>query len=103
MVILNNAKDVFISRNIFKPKVQINLDIVSGYYHLSICDNAGGIKAEILEKVFDPYFTTKHESQGTGLGLYLSKRIIEESMHGRILAINQSNGACFKIILKYEG
>jgi C4-dicarboxylate-specific signal transduction histidine kinase len=103
VVILNNAKDVFISRNIFKPKVQINLDIVSGYYHLSICDNAGGIKAEILEKVFDPYFTTKHESQGTGLGLYLSKRIIEESMHGRILAINQSNGACFKIILKYEG
>lgn len=100
VVILNNAKDMFILRNIFKPKVIVDIKIEEEEFFISICDNAGGIKNKIIEKIFDPYFTTKHESQGTGLGLYLSKKIIEESMHGKLEVQNNKNGACFKIILK---
>lgn len=99
VVILNNAKDMFISRNIFKPKVIINIEVNEGDCQISICDNAGGIKEAIIEKLFNPYFTTKHESQGTGLGLYLSKKIIEESMQGKLGVKNKNNGACFTIQL----
>ena len=102
VVILNNAKDMFINRNIFKPKVTIKIDSSSQYYNILIYDNAGGIKNKIIDKIFDPYFTTKHKSQGTGLGLYLSKKIIEESMHGKLEAQNHKKGACFNIILEKD-
>ena len=64
---------------------------------LDIEDNAGGIDKSILSKLFEPYFTTKHKSNGTGLGLYISKMIIEESMHGNLSVQNTTNGAIFSI------
>lgn len=103
VVILNNAKDMFISRKILNPKVKIDATISSGNYHISICDNAGGIKKEIINKIFNPYFTTKHKSQGTGLGLYLSKKIIEESMQGKLKVDTNKYGACFTITLNLDG
>ena len=67
---------------------------------INIRDNAGGIPKEILHKVFEPYFTTKHKSQGTGLGLYMSKMICENNMNGILSVSNIQNGVKFTINLK---
>jgi len=69
-------------------------------YILSIEDNAGGIKAEILENIFQPYLSTKFEQNGTGLGLYMSKMIVENSLHGKLTAHNIKEGASFVIEIK---
>lgn len=100
VVILNNAKDMFISRNIFKPKIEIDVKRFDENLEIIICDNAGGISPSIVDKIFEPYFTTKHKSQGTGLGLYISKMIIEESMGGLLYVTPLKQGTCFHIDLK---
>jgi signal transduction histidine kinase len=64
-----------------------------------IADNAGGIKEEIIGKIFDPYFTTKGPDQGTGVGLFMSKTIIEKNMKGSLIARNTPQGAEFIIEL----
>ena len=95
--ILSNAKDVFIERKIQKPSIKIEIKTGNNYAIVKIKDNGGGIKNEILEKIFEPYFTTRHKTQGTGIGLYMSKNIIERSMNGFINVINKNQGACFTI------
>ena len=67
---------------------------------LEISDNAGGIAEKLLNRIFEPYFTTKHQLHGTGLGLYIAKMIIENSMHGKLIAQNIENGAKFIISIK---
>ncbi|WP_319082775.1 ATP-binding protein [Aliarcobacter skirrowii] len=63
--------------------------------------NAGGVKNDIIDKIFDPYFTTRHKTQGSGIGLYMAKNIIERNMLGFINVKNIDNGALFTIkILK---
>jgi len=69
---------------------------------ISITDNGGGIGDKNIDKVFEPYFTTKHQSSGTGIGLYMCKQIIESSMHGSISVKNKKNGACFIIKIPYS-
>ena len=64
---------------------------------VTIADNAGGIPVEIIDRIFDPYFTNKGPQQGTGVGLFLSKMIIENNMGGRITARNIAGGAEFRI------
>ena len=100
VVILNNAKDMFLSRNIFRPKIEIDVEQKEGEVQINICDNGGGIDESIREKIFEPYFTTKHKSQGTGLGLYISKMIIEESMQGSLEVSVNKYGACFHIRIR---
>ena len=95
--ILSNAKDIFIERKIQKPSIKIEIKIGDSYAIVKIEDNGGGIKNDILEKIFEPYFTTRHKTQGTGIGLYMSKNIIERSMDGFINVINKNQGACFTI------
>jgi signal transduction histidine kinase len=97
--ILNNAKDVLVINNIEKPFIYIDQYIENDEVIIKICDNGGGIDKEIIHKVFDPYFTTKHKNQGTGIGLYMSKIIIEKKMSGILKVENGENGACFSIIL----
>jgi len=95
--ILNNAKEEFINKDIKEPK--INADIIQSKKEiiLSISDNALGIDGKILEKIFEPYFTTKEG--GMGIGLYMSKVIIEQHMNGRLEVKNIPDGVLFNIYL----
>jgi two-component system C4-dicarboxylate transport sensor histidine kinase DctB len=65
-------------------------------------DNGGGMDEATLLKIFEPYFTTKEEGKGTGIGLYMSKMIIENSMHGRLDAATIPGGACFTVTLPLD-
>ena len=98
--ILNNAKDALIDNNITNKLVSIEIMEVNQRVHLIISDNAGGIPDEIIENIFDPYFSTKDDKNGTGLGLYMTKMIIEEHMNGDITVSNGDNGAIFTIVLE---
>lgn len=93
---LNNSKDAILQNGIKEGKIEVTID--GENRKLIIADNGGGIPEEILEKIFEPYFTTKFKAQGTGIGLYMSKMIVEENMHGRIKAFNGKEGAVFEII-----
>jgi len=95
--ILSNAKDIFIQENIANPLISIEIKTGEHYVIVKIEDNAGGIEEELLEKIFEPYFTTKHKTKSTGIGLYMSKNIIEKSMQGFINVVNKNEGACFTI------
>jgi len=96
--ILSNAKDILISKAIEKPTITIKLYSKSKYSVLEIEDNAGGIEKEAINKVFEPFFTHKKKN-GTGIGLFMSKLIIENNMNGRLNVENKSNGASFRIIV----
>ncbi len=95
--ILNNAKDALILNKTDDRKIFIDIKKEKSV-KIIICDNGGGIKKDIIDKIFDPYFTTKHSSQGTGIGLYMSKKIIEQN-GGAIDVYNNCDGACFEIKL----
>ncbi|MCT7473638.1 ATP-binding protein [Aliarcobacter cryaerophilus] len=95
--ILSNAKDILIERKIENPKINIEVKNGDNYSIIKIHDNAGGVKDDILDKIFDPYFTTRHKTQGTGIGLYMAKNIIERNMSGFINVKNIGNGALFTI------
>lgn len=100
LIIVNNAKDALIQNNIEAPKISLKLYKNDDIIGINIMDNGGGIEDKNINKIFDPYFTTKHKTQGTGLGLYISKMIIEQNMQGNLEALNLENGACFNIKLK---
>ena len=101
MNLYNNAKDVFIERNIEDRSVTINSSIDKNDLIIQVGDNAGGIKNDIINKIFEPYFTTKHKSQGTGLGLHMTYNLIVDGMNGTIEVQNDESlgGALFTIKL----
>jgi len=96
--ILNNAKDALIEQGIPKREIHMILESSDEEIRLTIEDNAGGINPHILDSIFDPYSSTKTEKNGTGLGLYIAKIVIEDHMEGVLKASNISNGARFEII-----
>lgn len=97
--IINNAKDILIEKNIDEPWIKIITESSTTEVIISIEDNAGGIPEHIIDRIFEPYFTTKHQSQGTGLGLHMSYKIITESLNGNIYVKNTNSGAKFTITL----
>ena len=107
MNILSNSKDAFIDKNIDDKTIFINLYEENDKKCIEIYDNAGGIKDDVIEHVFEPYFTTKHKSIGTGIGLYMSQEIIAKHLEGQITVTNKEfiyqdneyKGACFKITI----
>lgn len=86
--ILNNSKDAFVQNNIDKKLIFITLKEINKKVHIEIYDNALGVSQNILDKVFEPYFTTKYKSSGTGIGLYMSKEIVTRHMDGDIFMDN---------------
>ncbi len=96
--IINNAKDVLIYNKIDTPKIEIVLENES----LRIGDNGGGIPQDIINRVFEPYYTTKEQGKGTGIGLYMSKMIIEDNMKGKLFVENKNGGASFLIRLSQK-
>lgn len=98
--ILINAKDVLIERKIKKPKIKIYVKDELNSISLFIEDNAGGIYTNPINKIFEAYFSTKNDSKGVGIGLYMSKVIVEKSLKGKIIVENSPQGAKFSIILK---
>ncbi len=96
--IIKNARDALVDNCIDKKIITITHYCNEKFAIIEIEDNAGGISNNIIHKVFDQYFSTKKE-KGTGLGLYMSKKIIEEYYFGRLNAKNINNGVLFKIEL----
>jgi len=97
--ILHNAKDALIEKNIKNRIIIINLQQNKNKITINIEDNAGGIPKEIIDEIFDPYFSTRLEKNGTGLGLYMSKIIVENYCQGRLKVSNSNHGAIFTIVL----
>jgi len=95
--ILSNAKDTLLERREENRTIWIRIRRRDDKVQIEIEDNGGGIPEAVAEKIFDPYFTTKDEGKGTGIGLYMSKMIIENNMHGSLRVHNTPNGACFVI------
>ncbi len=100
--ILNNARDEIVRKNIENRYISIRVLGEEADPTITITDHAGGIPEQIIDRVFDPFVTTKSESTGTGIGLHMSKLIIENSMKGSISAQNVGDGARFTIRLKHN-
>lgn len=97
LCLINNAKEQLILNKIETALISVDVNETPDWLIICVTDNAGGIPEQDLSKIFDPYFSTK--SEGTGLGLYITKLTIEKSMKGRVSAENTADGACFKVYL----
>lgn len=95
--ILNNARDIIKEREIKNGEITIRVNASYSRSVVEIEDNGGGIKPDVIEKIFEPYFTTKE--MGTGLGLYMSKMIVEKNMGGELKVENRGNGAVFTLLI----
>jgi two-component system, NarL family, sensor histidine kinase EvgS len=99
LILLKNAEDALVENEIKNKTIEITTYKENELAIIEIQDNAGGIDSDIIYKIFDPYFSTKKEKEGTGIGLYMSKIIIKDHCKGEITASNNQDGAIFKIKL----
>ena len=105
--LFNNSKSILLERKVEEKFVLVSLFKEGGTIIIEVCDSAKGVPEEIIMKIFDPYFTTRHKAQGTGMGLYMSKQIVEQHFHGLLTVQNRTftyngksyKGACFRIEL----
>ncbi len=97
--VVTNAMDALISTQTKDPEINISVEYSQNDITIIVDDNAGGVPENIIERIFEPYFTTKFKNKGTGIGLYMSRTIIEENMGGSLEVYNSVYGASFKIII----
>jgi len=97
--IISNAKDAFVAKQVPSPEIKIEAGLEEGRCVVTITDNVGGIPEDILSKIFEPYVTTKGPGKGTGVGLFMSKIIVEKNMGGTLSACNVEGGAQFRIVV----
>ncbi len=95
--IVSNAKDMILERSIESGLIVLKTYTDQNGHHITISDNAGGVTVSPIDKIFEPYFSTKHAKSGTGIGLYMTKVIIEKNNSGTIDVSNLDNGALFSI------
>ena len=95
--IINNAKDIINIKEKDDGLITIQIYSDKDNAYIKVCDNAGGIPDSALSRIFEPYFTTKEGKGGTGLGLYMSKMLVEKHLKGEIIAENINGGACFTL------
>ncbi|MCU7837092.1 MAG: ABC transporter substrate-binding protein [gamma proteobacterium symbiont of Taylorina sp.] len=103
IVLVNNAKDVLLSSTVEHKKITLTVTstpaVQKELHIITVSDNGGGVPEDLLDKIFEPYFSTKHESHGTGLGLYMARAVVEKSLSGSLSVKNNNDGACFTISL----
>ena len=99
MNILYNARDALLEQQVAEPRISIFIHQKDSRSVLTVSDNGGGIPNQILPQIFEPYVTTKGPGQGTGIGLYMAKTMIERNMGGTLTAHNSAEGAEFRIVL----
>ena len=97
--IIKNAENIMLKREINSPLILLKTYKKDNFIYLEISDNGGGIEEKIINKIFEPYFSTKATKDSTGLGLYMSQLIVEDSLGGKLLVKNSKNGAVFSIVL----
>lgn len=97
--LIKNAVDALIEKNPKEKHIDIACKEKDSSIVFEVSDNAGGIDASIRDRIFEPYFSTKYEKNGMGLGLYMSKTIIEKHLRGTIYGTNSHEGACFSVTL----
>ncbi len=95
--LINNSKDAFIHNSILLREISITTKKENSFAVIEVQDNAGGIAKDNLEKIFEPYFTTKHKSRGTGLGLFMSRMICEQGLGGTLDVKSKKNTTTFSI------
>jgi two-component system, NtrC family, C4-dicarboxylate transport sensor histidine kinase DctB len=100
--LIQNSSEAFKLKNIEKRNIDIKLEKNDKFAMIKYIDNAGGASEKVIDKIFEPYFTTKHQSNGTGLGLFMSKMIIEKSLNGFIEVKKISDGLEFFIKIPLE-
>jgi len=102
ITLFSNAVEALNTKGIDDKKIMITTSMEENILQLSVEDNAGGINPLDIEKIFDPYFSTKKSSGGSGLGLYIAKMIVEETMQGSLSVLSGEEGAKFTIALRVE-
>lgn len=100
--ILKNSQDNFLSQNHQNSKITIEVVDDAPFQCIHILDNGGGIPEEHMGSIFDPYYSSKSEAEGTGIGLYMSRMIIEDHHHGELTCHNVDDGVCFTIKLPLQ-
>ncbi len=99
IILLDNAREALIQNRDKNRIIKVTISSDENSAYIMFCDNGGGVDKAIISKIFDPYFSTKYEKDGTGLGLYILKTIIDKYIHGSIKVENLDDGACFTIII----
>ena len=102
LTLLQNAEEILVEKNIENPYIKINTFEDEKYLYIQIIDNGGGIPSDVFDRIFDPYFSTKHQKNGTGLGLYFAKNIIENNCNALLSAKNDLDEAIFTIRFNRE-
>jgi len=100
--LLKNSRDAFVENGVLIREIYIRVTKESDYAKVIVEDNAGGIKEKERYKIFEPYFTTKHTSQGTGLGLFMSKMICEKGFNGALDVSSKKGTTMFTITIPLD-